>query len=138
MSPTMTVLDWLRLQARLTGTKEGCAEGDCGACTVVLAEVDANTSGLDWKPVNACIRLLPSVAGKAVFTGRFAAATNSLWSCRKPARISRRASFLESVSVSPLSRNTPRWPSAQESRLSPKMATRRRNFLAPPTARSMP
>ena len=55
-------------QRRLTGTKEGCAEGDCGACTVVLAEPAPDGPGLAWKPVNACIRLLPSVAGKAVFT----------------------------------------------------------------------
>ncbi len=62
-----TLLEYLRDERRLTGTKEGCAEGDCGACTVVLAEPDG-ASGLTWKPVNACIRLLPSVAGKAVYT----------------------------------------------------------------------
>jgi xanthine dehydrogenase small subunit len=57
----------LREERALHGTKEGCAEGDCGACTVVLAEPDG-VGGLAWKPVNACIRLLPSIAGKAVFT----------------------------------------------------------------------
>jgi xanthine dehydrogenase small subunit len=61
-----TLLDFLREHRGLCGTKEGCAEGDCGACTVVLAESDG--SRVAWKPVNACIRLLPSVAGKAVFT----------------------------------------------------------------------
>jgi len=67
-APTQTtLLEYLRDERRLTGTKEGCAEGDCGACTVVLAEPDG-VGGLVWKPVNACIRLLPSVAGKAVFT----------------------------------------------------------------------
>jgi len=62
-----TLLEYLRVESALTGTKEGCAEGDCGSCTVVLAEPDG-AGGLAWKPVNACIRLLPSVAGKAVFT----------------------------------------------------------------------
>jgi xanthine dehydrogenase small subunit len=66
VAPQTTLLEWLREHRRLTGTKEGCAEGDCGACTVVVAE--AGGAGLDWRPVNACIRLLPSLDGKAVFT----------------------------------------------------------------------
>lgn len=68
VAPQTTLLEYLRDHRRLIGTKEGCAEGDCGACTVVLAEPGACGAGLDWKPVNACLRLLPSVAGKAVFT----------------------------------------------------------------------
>ena len=64
--PQTTLLAFLREHRALCGTKEGCAEGDCGACTVVVAESDG--SRVAWKPVNACIRLLPSVAGKAVFT----------------------------------------------------------------------
>jgi len=66
VSPQATLLEFLREHRALCGTKEGCAEGDCGACTVVLAESDG--ARVAWKPVNACIRLLPSVAGKAVFT----------------------------------------------------------------------
>jgi xanthine dehydrogenase small subunit len=66
LSPQMTLLEYLRDERRLTGTKEGCAEGDCGACTVVLAE--RASTGIAWKPINACIRLLPSLDGKAVFT----------------------------------------------------------------------
>jgi len=65
--PTRTVLQWLREDAHCTGTKEGCAEGDCGACTVVLGELD-EAGGLALKPVNACIRFLPTLDGKALFT----------------------------------------------------------------------
>jgi xanthine dehydrogenase small subunit len=65
--PTRTVLEWLREKARCTGTKEGCAEGDCGACTVVLGSLDAAGS-LQLQPVNACIQFLPTLDGKALFT----------------------------------------------------------------------
>lgn len=65
--PTRTVLQWLREDAHCTGTKEGCAEGDCGACTVVVGELEAG-GALALKPVNACIRFLPTLDGKALFT----------------------------------------------------------------------
>ena len=66
-SATRTVLDWLREEALCTGTKEGCAEGDCGACTVVVGEL-GSSGALEMKPVNACIRFLPTLDGKALFT----------------------------------------------------------------------
>ena len=71
--PTRSVLDWLREDAHCTGTKEGCNEGDCGACTVVVAELAADgapdaVNGLQLRTVNACIQFLPTLHGKALFT----------------------------------------------------------------------
>ncbi len=64
--PTTTLLEYLRVSAALTGTKEGCAEGDCGACTVLLGEL--NKGRLRYTPANACILLLGMVDGKQVIT----------------------------------------------------------------------
>src|SRR5919108_1768695 len=66
VSPTMTVLDWLRTVARLTGTKEGCAEGDCGACTIVVGR--PHNDSLRYEAVNSCLMLVPQLDGAAVLT----------------------------------------------------------------------
>lgn len=60
--PTVTLLDWLRDRRGLCGTKEGCNEGDCGACTVMVTDSDG------VKALNACILFLPQLHGKAVRT----------------------------------------------------------------------
>ncbi|HET6970774.1 MAG TPA: 2Fe-2S iron-sulfur cluster-binding protein, partial [Phenylobacterium sp.] len=66
VDPTLTVLNWLRYEARRTGTKEGCAEGDCGACTVVLGELEGEA--VRFRAVNACILFAPMLDGRALFT----------------------------------------------------------------------
>jgi len=65
---TTTVLDYLREQMHRTGTKEGCAEGDCGACVVMVGSLNAAGTGVDYLPVNSCIQLLPTLDGKSVKT----------------------------------------------------------------------
>jgi xanthine dehydrogenase small subunit len=67
VAPSTMLLDWLRTQVRATGTKEGCAEGDCGACTVVLVRRTAD-GRVRAEPCNACIRPLASVDGCGVLT----------------------------------------------------------------------
>lgn len=61
-APTRTLLDWLRDARGLTGTKEGCNEGDCGACTVMVTDAEGS------RALNACILFLPQLHGKSVRT----------------------------------------------------------------------
>jgi xanthine dehydrogenase small subunit len=64
--PTLTILDWLRLDERLIGTKEGCAEGDCGACTVVVGRLIDGV--VQYRAINACISPLAALDGRQLLT----------------------------------------------------------------------
>jgi xanthine dehydrogenase small subunit len=66
VAPTTTALDWLRTAEFARGTKEGCAEGDCGACTIVLGEADGGR--MRYRAVNSCLVMLGQLAGKHVLT----------------------------------------------------------------------
>ena len=75
VSADMTLLAWLREYPNLRGTKQGCGEGDCGACTVALGRLD-ESGQIAWRPVNACILFLPMVDGSAIRTVEGIAAAN--------------------------------------------------------------
>ena len=66
VDPNLTVLRYLREVERRTGTKEGCAEGDCGACTVVLGELEGGV--VRYRAVNSCIQFVPVLDGKQLIT----------------------------------------------------------------------
>src|SRR5438309_5048978 len=66
VDPTMTVLNYLRLVERRCGSKEGCAEGDCGACTVALGEIEGER--IAYRAANSCIQFLPTLHGKQLLT----------------------------------------------------------------------
>ena len=66
LDPNLTLLRYLREQKKLTGTKEGCAEGDCGACTVAIGEIIAGR--MLYRAVNACILFLGMLDGKHILT----------------------------------------------------------------------
>ena len=76
VDPTRTVLEWLREDTGRVGTKEGCAEGDCGACTVVLGELLDDQ--VRYRAVNACIFFLPMLDGKELITVESLGASHDL------------------------------------------------------------
>src|SRR5277367_4507155 len=65
-APTTTLLQYLRDTLGQCGTKEGCAEGDCGACTTVVGELRGEH--IEYRAINSCIRFLPTLDGKEVVT----------------------------------------------------------------------
>ena len=67
LDSTTSVLSWLREHAHCSGTKEGCNEGDCGACTVLVGELQPG-GAVRFKPINSCIQFLPTLDGKALLT----------------------------------------------------------------------
>jgi len=68
IDPNLTVLQYLRNIENKTGTKEGCASGDCGACTVVIAELSDSHTELTYKSINACITFVGTLHGKQLIT----------------------------------------------------------------------
>ena len=66
VSPNITLLEWLRTSG-LTGSKEGCAEGDCGACSVAIVDRDARGKRC-YRAINSCLVPLPLMAGRYIVT----------------------------------------------------------------------
>ena len=60
--PNQTILNYIRTELKKTGTKEGCSEGGCGACTIVLGELVDNK--IEYKEINSCISFVPTLNGK--------------------------------------------------------------------------
>ena len=62
--PNETLLDWIRDTRKLKGTKEGCAEGDCGACSILISPIQ----GGQFNPANSCLLKLGQIVGSEIIT----------------------------------------------------------------------
>lgn len=83
INPNISLLEYLREELYLTGTKEGCASGDCGACTVVTSKLGVNKSSLQYEAVNACIVPLGSLHGRQIITVEHLQRGESLHNCQQ-------------------------------------------------------
>ncbi|MEH6445219.1 MAG: xanthine dehydrogenase small subunit [Oceanospirillaceae bacterium] len=82
IDPNTTVLEFLRNHRQLTGTKEGCASGDCGACTICIVELNTQNQ-LEYKSINACITFISALHGKQLISVEALKQQNQLHSCQQ-------------------------------------------------------
>tara|TARA_B100001093_G_scaffold513506_1_gene585582 strand:- start:1948 stop:3402 length:1455 start_codon:yes stop_codon:yes gene_type:complete len=82
INPNISLLEYLREKIFLTGTKEGCASGDCGACTVVTSKLDVDNTSLQYESINACIVPLGSLHGRQIITVEHLQHHESLHNCQ--------------------------------------------------------
>jgi xanthine dehydrogenase small subunit len=83
INPNISLLEYLREEVYLTGTKEGCASGDCGACTVVTSKLDDDNASLQYESINACIVPLGSLHGRQIITVEHLQHLESLHNCQR-------------------------------------------------------
>ena len=83
INPNISLLEYLREEVYLTGTKEGCASGDCGACTVVTSKLDVDNASLQYESINACIVSLGSLHGRQIITVEHLQHHEALHNCQR-------------------------------------------------------
>ena len=87
LDPNLTVLNYLREHLGKPGTKEGCASGDCGACTVVVGELQTDDDGREhirYRSLNSCLTFVSSLHGKQLISVEDLKHQGNCTACRKP------------------------------------------------------
>lgn len=87
LDPNLTVLNYLRDHVGKPGTKEGCASGDCGACTVVVGELQTDDDGREhirYRSLNSCLTFVSSLHGKQLISVEDSSTRANCTACKKP------------------------------------------------------